>query len=155
MNFKLTYATMFDPPGQLHERFEAALGRVRSALGRVHANFIDGADSTVNVTRELRSPINRNDVLGHFAEATAEEAALALAAAKTAFPAWSRTPVAARNRILRRVAELIEERVYDIAAAVALEVGKNRMEALGEVQETADFFTVYCADYERQNFDHA
>jgi hypothetical protein len=37
MNFKLTYATMFDPPGQLHERFEAALGRVRSELGRVHA----------------------------------------------------------------------------------------------------------------------
>ncbi|MEP7244877.1 MAG: aldehyde dehydrogenase family protein, partial [Gammaproteobacteria bacterium] len=27
-------------------------------------------------------------------------------------------------------------------------------EALGEVQETADFFTVYCDDYERQNFDH-
>ena len=155
MDYKLTYSSMFDPPAQLHERFEAALGRVRSELGRVHANFIDGADRAAKVTRELRSPINRNDVLGHFAEATAEEAAVALAAAKTAFPAWSRTPVAARNRILRRVAELIEERVYDIAAVVALEVGKNRMEALGEVQETADFFTVYCADYERQNFDHA
>jgi 1-pyrroline-5-carboxylate dehydrogenase len=45
--------------------------------------------------------------------------------------------------------------VYDIGAAVALEVGKNRMEALGEVQETADFFTCYCDDYERQSFDHA
>jgi acyl-CoA reductase-like NAD-dependent aldehyde dehydrogenase len=94
-------------------------------------------------------------VLGRFPEATADEANLAMAAAQAAFPGWSRTPVTARNRILRRAAELIEERVYDIAAAVALEVGKNRMEALGEVQETADFFSVYCADYERQNFDHA
>jgi len=139
MNFKLTYATMFDPPGQLHERFEAALGRVRNELGRVHANFIDGADRAAKVTRELRSPINRNDVLGHFAEATTDEAALAIRAAKTAFPAWSRTPVTVRNRILRRVAELIEERVYDIAAAVALEVGKNRMDRLrtAEVRSSA------------------
>src|SRR6202035_3166257 len=122
---------------------------------RVHPNFIDGTERAAQVTQELRSPINRNDVLGRFPEATAEEANLAIAAARAAFGGWSRTPVKDRNRILRRAAELIEERVYAIAAAVALEVGKNRMEALGEVQESADFFTVYCADYERQNFDHA
>ena len=58
-------------------------------------------------------------------------------------------------RLLRRVAQLIEERVYHIGAALTLEVGKNRMEALGEVQETADFFNVYCDDFERQQgFDH-
>jgi acyl-CoA reductase-like NAD-dependent aldehyde dehydrogenase len=155
MDYKLTYSTMFNPPAELHERFEAALTRVRGQLVRVHANFIGGADQPAKVTQELRSPINRNEVLGRFPEATVDEAGLAMTAAQAAFPAWSRTAVAERNRILRRAAELIEERVYDIAAAVALEVGKNRMEALGEVQETADFFTVYCADYERQNFDHA
>ena len=47
------------------------------------------------------------------------------------------------------MAALIEERVYEIAAALALEVGKNRMEALGEAQETADFFTGYAAELER------
>ena len=135
MDYKLTYSTMFNPPAALHERFEAALNCARGQLGQVHANFIDGADRAAQVTRELRSPIDRNHVLGRFPEATAEEANLAMAAAQAAFPAWSRTAVAVRNRILRRAAELIEERVYDIAAAVALEVGKNRMEALGEVQE--------------------
>jgi 1-pyrroline-5-carboxylate dehydrogenase len=155
MDYKLTYSTMFNPPAALHERFEAALSRVRSQLGGVHANFIDGADRAAALTRELHSPIDRKELLGRFPEATAEEANLAMAAAQAAFPAWSRTEPAARNRILRRAAQLIEERVYEIAAAVALEVGKNRMEALGEVQESADFFTVYCADYERQNFDHA
>ncbi|HSY08199.1 MAG TPA: aldehyde dehydrogenase family protein [Steroidobacteraceae bacterium] len=155
MDYKLTYSTMFNPPAALHERFEAAVTRVRSELGRVHANFIDGADRAAKVTQELRSPINRNEVLGRFPQATVDEANQAMAAAQAAFAAWSRTPVAARNRILRRAAELVEERVYDIAAAVALEVGKNRMEALGEVQETADFLTGYCADYERQDFDHA
>src|SRR5215472_11434888 len=56
----------------------------------------------------------------------------------------------ARAQLLRRVAQLIEERVYDIAAALTLEVGKNRMEALGETQEAADFFSLYCEDFERQ-----
>jgi acyl-CoA reductase-like NAD-dependent aldehyde dehydrogenase len=155
MDYKLTYATMFNPPATLHERFEAALARVRGQLGQVHANFINGADHAAKATQELCSPINRNEVLGRFPASSADEARLAMAAARAAFPAWSRTPVSGRNAILRRAAEIIEERVYDIAAAVALEVGKNRMEALGEVQETADFFTVYCAEYERQNFDHA
>ena len=76
-------------------------------------------------------------------------------AASDAFPRWRATPPHERIRLLRRVAQLIEERVYHIAAAVTLEVGKNRMEALGEVQETADFFNVYCDSFEQQGgFDH-
>ncbi len=155
MEFKLTYSTMFDPPAALHERFEASLARVRTQLGRVHEHYIDGANRAAAVTREGRSPIQRDWVLGHFPEATNIEVDQAMAAATRAYSKWRRTAPAERNRILRRVAALIAERVYDIAAAVALEVGKNRMEALGEVQETADFFTVYCDDYERGNFDHA
>ena len=154
MDYKLTYATMFNPPAELHERFEAAVGEVRSALGGVHANFINGEERAAERTQELRSPIDRNELLGRFPEASAEEAQQAMAAAKAAFPAWSRTSFRDRNRILRRAAQLIEERVYAISAAVALEVGKNRMEALGEVQESADFFSLYCTDYERLNFDH-
>src|SRR5215472_14695522 len=62
----------------------------------------------------------------------------------------------ARAQLLRRVGQLIEERVYDIAAAITLEVGKNRMEALGETQEAADFFYTYCDDFEREHgFDRA
>jgi acyl-CoA reductase-like NAD-dependent aldehyde dehydrogenase len=155
MDFKLTYSTMFNPPASLHQRFEAALARVRGELGRTHANFIDGAERVAQVTHEVRTPIDRNVVLGRFPDATPGEVNEAVAAARKAYPAWKATPVAERNRLLRRVAALIEERVYDIGAAVALEVGKNRMEALGEVQETADFFTVYCDDFEQQSFEHA
>jgi len=46
--------------------------------------------------------------------------------------------------------------VYEISAAVALEVGKNRMESLGEVQETADLFSWYCDQMEaNEGFDRA
>ena len=49
---------------------------------------------------------------------------------------------------VRKAAALIEARVYEIGAAVALEVGKNRMESLGEVQETADLMAWYCDQME-------
>jgi 1-pyrroline-5-carboxylate dehydrogenase len=56
---------------------------------------------------------------------------------------------------MRRVADVMEARVYEIAAALALEVGKNRMEALGEAQETGDFFRHYADDFEQHGgYEH-
>src|SRR5262245_50039585 len=155
MTCKLTYSTMFNPPPELHTQFESALERVRGEFGRTHKLYFAGEDRAAEQTREKRSPIDRDWVLGRFPDATRAEVDAAMEAARRAFPTWSRTPQAALIRILRRVAQLIEERVYSIAAALAVEVGKNRMEALGEVQETADFFTHYCDDFERRNFNHA
>jgi acyl-CoA reductase-like NAD-dependent aldehyde dehydrogenase len=155
MAYKLTYSTMFNPPPELHAQFEAALEQVRKDFGKTHGHFIAGHDRPAQVTHEKHSPIDRDWLLGRFPDATADEIDAAMSAARRAFPAWRRTSAAERTRILRRVAQLIEERVYSIAAAVAVEVGKNRMESLGEVQETADFFSLYCDDYERRNFDHA
>jgi 1-pyrroline-5-carboxylate dehydrogenase len=155
MTFRLTYSTMFDPPPELHERFEAAIDTVRGRLGRTYGHFIGGADVTAEPVVTDVSPIDTNQVLGRFPVTAPGHVDQAVAAAKAAWPAWRATPMAERNRILRRVGELIEERVYDIGAAVALEVGKNRMEALGEVQETADFFYCYCDDFEKhKGFDH-
>ena len=45
MSFKLTYSTMFNPPVEMHERFEAALARVTAGLGATHAFHIDGTDA--------------------------------------------------------------------------------------------------------------
>jgi len=155
MAFRLTYSTMFNPPPELHERFETALGRVKKDLGRKYGHFIGGADVAAGSAIDDVCPIDTNCVLARFPAASNEHVDMAVAAAKAAFPGWRATPMAERNRILRRVGQLIEERVYDISAAVALEVGKNRMEALGEVQETADFFYCYCDDFEKHGgFDH-
>jgi 1-pyrroline-5-carboxylate dehydrogenase len=142
--FRLTYSTMFDPPAQLHERFEEALARVKSRLGREHPMWIGGRERAGEGAFEVRSPIDRDLLLGRFAAGTPAHAADALAAARAAFPGWAATLWQERVHRLRRAAALITERAYEIGAAVALEVGKNRMEALGEVQETADLIEWYC-----------
>src|SRR5256886_4259202 len=155
MNFKLTYATMFNPPAEMHTRFGAALAELNRSLGATHPLYINGEDRVTAKHDTRRSPIDQRRILGHFSLATVDDVNDAMAAAQAAFPGWRATPMEERVRLLKRVAALIEERVYDIAAAMSLEVGKNRMEGLGEVQETADFFNLYADDYAGQNgFDH-
>ena len=146
--FKLTYSTMFDPPPELHTRFEAALATQKSHLGAEHAMLIDGGSVRARRQIETRSPIDQRIVLGRFQAGDPALADGAVAAAKRAFPAWAATPWPDRVESLRRAARLIEERVYFIAAALALEVGKNRMESLGEAQETADLIAYYCDQME-------
>jgi len=151
MSFKLTYASMFNPPADMHTRFESALAEVKAGLGATHGLFIDGEDVAAKAHDTRKSPIDQRLVTGHFPLATAEDANAAMAAAHAAGPGWRNTPVAQRVRLLKKVARLIEERIYHISAALTLEVGKNRMEALGEVQETADFFDLYAEDMEKHN----
>ncbi len=153
--FKLTYSTMFDPPPELHERFEAALQAFkRDAMGRDWPQWIGGQSVAGQRFVELRSPIHQDWLLGRFAEGSAEDVDRAVQAAQAAYPGWAATPWRERVALLRRAARLIEERVYDIGAALALEVGKNRMESLGEVQETADLIDWYCDQMEaNEGFD--
>jgi len=155
MSFKLTYSTMFNPPAEMHERFETALTNLKSGLGATHAFYIDGAE-VKGTTHDLRkSPTDQRMVLGNFPVANAAEATRALDAAHAAFPGWQATAAGERVRLMKRAAALIEERVYDIAAALCLEVGKNRMEALADAQETADFFSLYADDFlKHDGFDH-
>ncbi|MCB1981272.1 MAG: aldehyde dehydrogenase family protein, partial [Rhodoferax sp.] len=126
-DFRLTYASMFDPPPALHQRFDAALRQVRAELGGEHAMTIDGRRHETGQWFEVRSPIDTGLVLGRFALGGPDDATRAAEAARRAAPGWAATPWRERLALLRRAAALIEQRVYAISAAVALEVGKNRM----------------------------
>jgi 1-pyrroline-5-carboxylate dehydrogenase len=50
--------------------------------------------------------------------------------------------------LMRRAADLISERQMEYAALMCNEVGKNRLEALGDVEETADLIRYYCDQME-------
>ena len=155
-NFKLTYSTMFDPPEELHRHFDAAVTAVRGSLGAEHPMWIDGEDVRSAGQFSVHGPIDRRVVLGRFQAGDATHASAATGAAARACPAWAATPWRERVALLRRVAALIERRVYEFGAVLALEVGKNRMEALGEAQETADLVAYACDRMEANDgFVHA
>jgi 1-pyrroline-5-carboxylate dehydrogenase len=136
--FKLTYATMFNPPEELHEGFDKAVARLKANLGKEYGMIINNKDVFAEEKFEDRSPVNTDWTLAIMQKGNAQHAQMALAAARAAFPKWSHTPWQERVRLVRKAASIIEERIFDLGAAMALEVGKNRMESLGDVQETAD-----------------
>ncbi|MCC7001766.1 MAG: aldehyde dehydrogenase family protein [Gemmatimonadaceae bacterium] len=145
------YSSLVDLPASEQAAFDAALIRMKDRMGESHALFINGADRETHHFRAKHSPIDRGLVLGQFATATEHEAEEAMQAAVAAYPAWRRTPASERIDILRRVAAIIVERRADFAAVLAMEVGKNRAEALGEAHEAAEFFTTYCDEWEKND----
>ncbi len=149
--FRLTYATMFNPPEKMHTDFDKAVARFRAEMGQDVPLLINGEDRFVEAKFDDRSPINTEWLLGTFQKGGVAEGRAALTAAKAAAPKWAATKWQDRVKILRRAAAQIEKRLYEIGAVVALEIGKNRMEALGDVQETADLISYYCDQMERNN----
>ena len=150
-SFKLTYATMFDPPEELHARFDQALAMLKAGLGVEYGMLIGGKDRFSAEKIEDRSPTNTDVILGLFQKGGEQEALEALAAARKAFGGWSRTPWQERVALLRKAADLITEHIFTISAALSMEVGKNRMESLGDVAETADLIRYYCDEMQRNH----
>ncbi len=149
--FKLTYSTMFNPPDELHLRFDEALTQVKVNLGQEHAMIIGGKDVLAEEKFEDRSPADTDLVLGVFQKGNARDAQRAIAAARKAFQGWSRTSWQKRVELLRKAADIMDRRTFEMGVVVALEVGKNRMEALGDVAETADLIRYACDRMESNN----
>ena len=148
-SFKLTYATMFNPPEELHNRFDQALTEVKANLGKEYGMIIDGKERFAEQKFEDRSPANTDVVLGVFQKGAAQDAQDALAAARKAYPKWSGMKWQDRVALLRKAADLMDERTFKIGAVMAMEVGKNRMEALGDIAETADLVRYACYQMEK------
>jgi 1-pyrroline-5-carboxylate dehydrogenase len=66
-----------------------------------------------------------------------------VAAARSCAAEWAATPWRQRCEILDRAADLISQRSVVDGAALAWENGKSRLEAIGEVEESADLIRYY------------
>lgn len=142
---------MYNPPEELHTNFEKEVERARANFGAEYAMLIDNQDVFSEEKFENHSPTNTKTVLGVFQKGGREHAGQALAAARRAAKSWGKTPWQERIKLVRKAASLIDERIYQIGVAVALEVGKNRMEALGDVAESADLIRYACDQVEANN----
>ncbi len=94
------------------------------------------------------TPIDTRVVLGRFAAAQKADVDRAAQAARAAQQSWAHTPWPERVATLRRAAALIRQRKFDLAALMSLEVGKSRLEAMGDAEESADLIDYYCRQVE-------
>ena len=92
-----------------------------SALNKnyIAGEWVEGDGVSRNV-----NPSNTNDVVGLYAQASAAQVETAIAAAKAAFPAWSRTTPQERHDILLRASTEILARREELGKLLAREEGK-------------------------------
>ncbi|MBI3550643.1 MAG: aldehyde dehydrogenase family protein [Elusimicrobia bacterium] len=147
--FKITYSSANADMTEFHRMFDEALAKMKAQAGKEHPLYIDYKPvSSPSSPIVDTSPIDTSFVLGKFAAATPEHVDQAVRSAHKAQKAWARTPWQDRLKIMRKAAEIIRERKFEIGAVMSLEVGKSRMEAMGDAEESADLIDYYCHQME-------
>jgi 1-pyrroline-5-carboxylate dehydrogenase len=154
--FKITYATLRNDNEELHALYEAGVEQSKAKLGGQYQNYIDGQWVAGSAgTFEVRSPIDSEILVGTFAKGDRADTQRAIAAARKAQYGWRHTPWQERVAIVKRAGDLISERQMVYSADMAYEVGKSRLEALGEVEEAADLLRYYARTVEdNHGYDH-
>jgi aldehyde dehydrogenase (NAD+) len=114
-------------------------------MAELHKNLINGewvgSDGVENI-----NPSNTAEVVGVYARATAEETKQAIAAAKAAFPAWSRSGILERHAILSKTSQEILARKAELGELLSREEGKTLPEGIGEVTRAAQIFDFFAGE---------
>jgi 1-pyrroline-5-carboxylate dehydrogenase len=146
----VTYSNTGEDFSGVHAHLDEAIPETEERLlGKSRAALIGGRDRSEGEILVARSPIDRDIVLGEFPKADPALVDEAVAAAHAAFPAWRDLGWPKRVEILRAGADALEERKWDVSVACLVEVGKSRLEAVGEVEEAIDLIRHYCSEMER------
>lgn len=147
---RVTYSNTDVDFEAVHRKFDQDLpGFEAEQLGQAQGAII-GADRNVRagtVTGEF-SPFDNTILLGRFPYAADAVVDRAVAAAASGFKAWSARPGAERVAIIRKFSQLLSERRYPLAYASLYEVGKSRIEAIGEAEEAVDLPAYYAGQWE-------
>ncbi len=141
------------------EKALKAILTIHSQLGQTYLPLINGQrENSENLVNSV-NPCQPTEIVGKIGLISIEQADLAIQAAKDAFQTWKRTPVRERAGILRKAAELMEQRRYELCAWMAYEVGKTLSQSDPEVSEAIDFCRYYADEMERldqgYNYDTA
>jgi 1-pyrroline-5-carboxylate dehydrogenase len=145
---RITYATL-KITAEDDRAYDSAVEAIRGKLGTRFAMFINGEKwASTGEDTAHPSPVDVSATVSYFPKGTRDDVKSAIDAARDAYPKWAATPYKNRVKILRRAADLLIDRRYELSAWMAFEVGKNRAESLAEVNEAAELIRYYCDQME-------
>lgn len=151
MSFRITYSVLNADLTELHREFDSAMKTVRGKLGQEFPSWIGGKAYESGKFLENRNPARTKELLAKFHMTPASELDRVLSESVRAQKSWGMTPWKERATLIRRAADLISERRMELSAIMSLETGKNRLESLGDVEESADLFRYYAGQLEQSN----
>jgi 1-pyrroline-5-carboxylate dehydrogenase len=151
MAMKITYATMSADNEDLNLAFDKAVIDVQSRLGQTHGAIVNGEHRSDREVFEEVSPIDHEILVGRYAQATNADVDDAVSAAQAFAPEWDALGWEARRNLMRKAADIMEEQIFEISALMSYEIGKSRLESLGDVAETVEFFRYYANQITEHN----
>lgn len=133
---------------EFHKKFDTAIEIVKKDFGKNYPMIIGGKEVYSDNQFPVKSPSDTRIVIASFPMATKEDTIYAIETAKGAFPKWSATPYQSRIQIFRECADSLSFEKFTLAAIMSFENGKNRLEAMGDVDEAIDFLRFYAEQLE-------
>ena len=115
------------------------------ALDELHRNYIAGEWVDGEAQPDV-NPSNTDDIVGYYARASAADAAAAIAAAKAAFPAWSRSGIQQRYEILKAASDEILNRRQEIGRLLSREEGKPLADGIAETVRAGQIFAFFAGE---------
>ncbi len=116
-------------------------------------NYIDGTWVAGATTVANVNPSDTNDVIGHFAMASADQVHQAIDAARRGQQAWQQTTLEKRYGLLLGIGRELIERAEELGYLLSREEGKPLAEGKGEIYRAGQFFQFYAAELHRNNGD--
>jgi aldehyde dehydrogenase (NAD+) len=114
-------------------------------MSELYKNLINGEWVGTEGSENI-NPSNTNDVVGVYAKASVAETEAAIAAAKAAFPAWSRSGLLERWSILSKTAHEILARKEELGTLLSREEGKTLPEGIGEATRAGQIFEFFAGE---------
>ena len=134
-----------------HNRYEEAIENIKSEFGRRYTMIIDDKNVKSSETFVHTSPMDTRIVLAYFPSGTSKHTENAIKAAKEAFESWGKTDYNKRIELCRNAVDIMVRRKFELAAWISYENGKNRYEAIGDIDEAIDFIRYYSEEMEKNN----
>jgi 1-pyrroline-5-carboxylate dehydrogenase len=144
---RVTYSNIGVDFSPVHVHLDGLIaGFEKQSLGKEwHTLFATGA------VRDIVSPIAPDISLGRFPGSTAVDVKAAIRSARSGAKLWNAAPLTERLAFADRWKRVLAEQKYELALAALYEVGKSRMEAVGEAEEAVDMFDYYSSELRANN----
>lgn len=147
-NFRNEPVSDFSYPW-VRDDMQHAIADVKEQLGKTYYPVINHEIIQTPGTFQSTNPGRITEVVGVLGKAEIQHADLAVSVAEQALSAWSRTPVEQRVTVLRKAADLLRRRRYELTAWEIFETGKPWREADADICEAIDFIMYYTEEMKR------
>lgn len=115
-----------------------------------YKNYIAGSWCEGQGVIANHSPSDVHDVIGHYCQASVEQTADAIAAARQAQLQWAASGLEQRQQVLMAIGDELIARKEELGRLLSREEGKPLNEGIGEVNRSGQFFHYYAAEVLRQ-----